>query len=277
MTAIVIIGTGRLGQACANALQSIGSVKVLASADIDIGDSHSVAKMLTSADWVINTAAYTDVDGCESNAKKAHRVNARGPGILARQCMAIQSRLIHISTDYVFDGAGSTPYKETDPVAPLSIYGRTKSLGEQAVLAQCATAYIFRVQWLYGAGGSDFIDAMQRLGETEPEVLVVADQFGSPTWTMSVAQSIHAVIAHGSVPPGVYHMPSTGYTTWYDYACAIFKKMPNPPVVTPVPTTAYPRPAKRPLNGRLNGDKLARYISPLPHWETAMLNYLESR
>ncbi|MDG2264947.1 MAG: dTDP-4-dehydrorhamnose reductase [Candidatus Marinamargulisbacteria bacterium] len=277
MTAILIIGTGRLGQACADVLQSMGTVHVLSSADIDIGNPESVAQMVTAADWVVNTAAYTDVDGCEVNVKKAHRVNARGPGFVAQQCTAIQSRLIHISTDYVFDGTGSTPYRETDPVAPLSIYGHTKSLGEQSVLSQCSTAYIFRVQWLYGAGGSDFIDTMQRMGERESEVRVVADQWGAPTWTRTVAQSIQAVIAHGSIPPGVYHMPSTGYTTWYDYACAIFQKMPSPPVLTPVPTTAYSRPAKRPLNGRLNGETLARYIGPLPHWKPALLNYLESR
>lgn len=276
MTSIVIIGSGRLGQACAQAIASMGNVSVLTSSDIDIGNPESVDRVLERADWVINTAAYTDVDGCETHTQKAHRVNADGARHVARRCATIQARLVHISTDYVFDGAGTTPYGETDPVAPVSVYGQTKYLGEQAVVAECPDAYVFRVQWLYGAGGTDFVDAMHRLAQTQAEIRVVSDQWGSPTWTGSVAQALRAVIEHGAVPPGLYHMPSTGYTNWYAYACAILQNMPNAPVVIPVPTTAYPRSAQRPLNGRLNGEKLANYIDPLPDWNAALSAYLEA-
>ena len=277
MTSIVIIGQGRLGQACAQVMGAMGDVRVLTSSVIDIGDPESVDRVLERTDWVINTAAYTDVDGCETHVKQAHRVNADGAANVARRCAVTRARLVHFSTDYVFDGSGDIPYCEGDSPAPLSVYGQTKYLGEQAVFAECPDAYVFRVQWLYGDGGTDFVDAMHRLSQTHSEISVVADQWGSPTWTHTVAQTIQAVIVHGSVPPGVYHMPSTGYTTWYDYAREIFQHMPKAPRVIPVPTTAYPRPAKRPLNGRLNGDRLAQYVAPLPDWQATVSTYLASR
>lgn len=246
---------------------------------LDITSPTQVEEVLASADadLVINCAAYTAVDLCEENRDLAFQVNGEGPGNIARACAAQNRTLFHISTDYVFDGEKGEAYVEDDQPAPRSVYGESKLAGEVAVLDSGCLAYIGRVQWLYGAGGPNFAETMLKLADKMPELKVVDDQRGCPTWTVEVARCMRRIIEASD--PGVYHMAAKGETTWYGFTRAILKAAGKGDFpVNPCTTEEFPRPAHRPKNSALCNHRLEQGIGDemLP-WDAVIDDYLRSR
>lgn len=230
---------------------------------------------------VVNTAAYTAVDNAEREIDAAYRANRDGPRILAGLCAKAGIPLIHISTDYVFDGQGPTPYIETDPVGPQGVYGASKLAGEQAVLASGCKAIILRTSWVYAEYGKNFVRTMLNVGKTRDRVSVVADQRGCPTLASDLADAILAIIARIDATgwqdsyQGIFHAAGSGETTWFDLATATFQEAsryePRVPEVLPISTADYPTPAKRPANSRLDCARLqAIFGIRLPLWRESL-------
>lgn len=227
---------------------------------------------------VVNTAAWTDVDGAEADEAGAYAVNATGPGHLAAACAEVDATLVHVSTDYVFDGKAAKPYEIDDETGPAGAYGRTKLAGEQAVRALLpASSYIVRTAWVYGETGRNFVKTMARLARERGAVSVVDDQTGSPTWSADLAAALIDLAAAASarsarVPPGVYHYTNAGETTWYGFARQIMIELGlDPAIVSPTTTDAFPRPAARPAYSVLSARSWldARLPAPRP-WEDAL-------
>ena len=239
--------------------------------EVDITDPASCAAAVAGHDVVVNTAAYTAVDRAESDEATAFRINAVGPATLARAVHAAGARMVHISTDYVFAGDGSTPYAEDAPIAPKSAYGRTKAAGEWAVRAECPQSYIVRTAWLYGENGPNFIKTMARLAGERETVSVVADQTGQPTWTVDLSRYIADVLG-AEVPFGTYHGTSEGETTWFGFAQAVFEELGlAPDRVRPISTDEFPLPAPRPAYSVLGHDRTdAVGVARLPHWRVRL-------
>ncbi len=225
---------------------------------------------------VLNAAAYTAVDAAEEHEDVAHAVNAVAPAILARAC-AGRARLVHVSTDYVFDGTATRPYDEDTPVSPASAYGRTKAAGERAVLEADPAAYVVRTAWVYGAGGANFVKTMARLERERDTVDVVDDQRGSPTWSRHLARGLLAVVA-AAPPPGVYHCTNSGDTTWCGFTRAIFEELgADPGRVRATTTDKFPRPAPRPAFSVLGTRRWREAGLPtLPHWRDALHEAFET-
>jgi len=226
---------------------------------------------------VVNAAAYTAVDQAEKEETLAHTINATSPGVIARWCAAHDVPLVHYSTDYVFSGAGTKPWSEEDEVAPLSAYGRTKLAGEREVTAAGGKTLIFRTSWVYDAYGKNFVRTMLHLGAERDTLRVVADQFGAPTYAPHLAHASFVALqkaVQGPVfPSGIYHLCNAGETSWHGFASRIFDRARALGIslavkaVEAIPTSAYPTPATRPLNSRLNLDKAARVFAlQLPNW-----------
>jgi dTDP-4-dehydrorhamnose reductase len=234
----------------------VTSWRGLTRAELDVGDAAQVRAVVAEQSAlaaiapgglvVINTAAWTDVDGAETAEQAAYLVNATAPGLLAAACAANGARFIHISTDYVFDGTGDKPYETTDPTNPTSAYGRTKLAGEQAVAALAPDSYIVRTSWVYGASGRNFVKTIARLAADRDSLSVVADQAGSPTWSADLARAL-IDLAASSARPGLYHCVGGGSTTWFGFAQAIVEAAGlDPAKVHPTTTAEFPRPAPRP-------------------------------
>ena len=257
----------------------------LARADLDLTDADAVTAAVASVkpDVVVNCAAWTAVDAAEEHEAQALAVNGRGAGNLAAACGGAGAVLVHLSTDYVFDGRARAPYAEDAPTAPAGAYGRTKLAGEQAVRAALPDAsYIVRTAWLYGAHGKNFVKTMLRLAGNGTAPGVVADQHGQPTWTADVAAQVYALIAT-TAPPGVYHATSSGQTTWFGFAEEIFTLYQDqghdqnedservrltPRAIT---TADYPTPAKRPAYSVLGHNAWhAAGIAPIGDWKDAL-------
>lgn len=230
-----------------------------------------VADAVGAGDVVVNTAAWTKVDAAEDAEPQAFAVNAVGAANVARAVAAVDARLVHVSTDYVFDGLADTPYAEDAPPAPRSAYGRTKAAGEWAVAALARRHHIVRTAWLYGAGGSSFVRTMARLATERDTVNVVDDQRGQPTWTADLADAVVALVREDAAP-GIYHGTSTGEATWYDLAREVFRLLGHDPDrVRPVGTDQYPTPAPRPAYSVLGHDRWRREGLPLlPRWDDAL-------
>jgi dTDP-4-dehydrorhamnose reductase len=246
-------------------------------ADIDITSLESVMKVFRDLkpEVVINCAAYTDVDGCESNIEAAMAVNGEGVGHLAMACRDIGVLLVQVSTDYIFDGDKGTPYVEDDAPCPLSIYGESKLAGEMNA-AFCPEHLIVRTQWLYGLHGKNFVETMLRLGAEKDELNVVDDQIGSPTWTVDLARAIIALIDGGC--RGIYHAANSEYCSWNDFAKAIFEEAGLIVSVRPMTTTELNRPARRPLYSTLECSKLTGDTGFQPQtWRNALQEYLRLR
>jgi len=240
---------------------------------LDVGDPQSVSAVLADAapDIVINCAAYTAVDVAESDEATATVINGEAPGHLAAWCAANAARFIHVSTDYVFDGASTTPYEVDHPVNPKSAYGRSKAIGERAVLAAGGDAHIVRTAWVYGVGGPNFVKSIARLAGERETLSVVDDQRGSPTWSLHLARGLTA-LAVADVPAGIWHCTGAGETTWFHFARAIFDELGlDPSRVTPTTTDAYLRPAPRPAYSVLSASKWRSAGLPeLPDWRDAL-------
>lgn len=245
--------------------------------EIDITSPGDVLKLLgeLQPEVVINCAAYTDVDGCESNPETAMAVNGEGVGYLAMACRDNNALLVQISTDYVFDGGKGAPYSEDDAPCPLSIYGESKLAGEMNA-AFCPEHLIVRTQWLFGLHGKNFVETMLKLGSEKEVLTVVDDQTGSPTWTVDLAQAVIALIDKGC--RGIYHAADSGHTTWNGFAAAIFEEAGIPVSVRPMTTAELNRPARRPLYSTLDCSKLTGDTGFRPQtWRDALRGYLRLR
>ena len=272
MIVAVLGGTGMLGSAICPTLSARGhDVRVLGSADADITRTEDCVRVAAEADLVVNAAAYTRVDDAESHEAEAFASNAVGPGLLARACARAGAGLVHVSTDYVFDGAANAPYPEDAPLRPQSAYGRTKAAGEWAVRSELASAHIVRTAWLYGPGGSSFPATILRLADERDTLAVVDDQRGQPTTTRDVARFVADLIDR-EAPPGTYHATSEGETTWFGFARALFADVGlDPARVLPTDTASFPRPAPRPAYSVLGHDRsVAAGVDLLPPWRRAL-------
>lgn len=235
--------------------------------------------------WVLNTAAYTAVDRAEQERDKAFAVNEQGAANLAQACKAFGARLIHVSTDFVFDGQSNTPYLPDAPVGPISVYGRSKLAGEHAVTQVLAESVIVRTSWLYSSAGNNFVKTMLRLMAEKPELNVVADQTGSPTWARGLADVLWRGVTH-NVPGGVYHWSDEGAISWYDFAVTIQEValelglLASVIPVNPIPTSAYPTPAGRPAYSVLDTQSTQKTFGVrAQYWReqlVAMLSELKS-
>jgi dTDP-4-dehydrorhamnose reductase len=246
--------------------------------ELDLGQPETIETVVRAAkpDVIVSAAAYTAVDQAESDEVAAFAVNAQGPAELARVAKVLGVPLVHISTDYVFDGSKATPYNEADPVAPLGVYGRSKLEGELQVAANTEDYAILRTAWVYSPYGKNFLRTMLRLAETRDELNVVDDQIGNPTSALDIADAVLAVARNllASNDPalrGVFHLSGTGEGSWADFATEIFRisKLHGGvhATVGRIPSSAYPTPARRPANSRLDCAKLARvHAISLPDW-----------
>lgn len=273
---ILVAGSkGMLGQDLMRVLP--GDVRGVDIEEIDITSPESVRRVLLTLKprVVINAAACTDVDGCETNVDLAMRVNGEGVAHLAATTKEIGAKLVQISTDYVFDGGKGSPYVEDDPVNPLSVYGRSKLLGEENARLN-PNHLVVRTQWLYGIGGKNFVETMLRLGSERRELAVVDDQIGSPTWTVDLGLAISTLIDNNC--SGTYHATNAGFCSWFDFAAAIFAGAGMDVVVRPQTTEELARPAARPLYSVLDGGKLIHDTGlELEQWWEALKTYLEKR
>ncbi len=236
---------------------------------LDITDASAVDAAVRDHDVVVNAAAWTAVDDAEENEPAAERVNADGPRLLAQAAARHGSRLVHFSTDYVFDGAASTPYAEDAEANPTSAYGRSKAAGEQAVRDELPDAHLLvRTAWLYGAHGPCFPRTIARLARDRDQVDVVDDQVGQPTWTRDVAETVLRLLSEGA-PAGTYHATSSGSCSWFDFArLVVVAAGLESSVVQPTSSAAFPRPAPRPAYSVLGHEALTRAgIDPIGDWE----------
>lgn len=246
--------------------------------DIDTWDITSEAAGhelfdLCRPDAVLNLAAMTDVDGCEGARENAEKINAHGAAVIAGLCARSGARLIHISTDYVFDGKKGSPYREDDEPNPASVYGRTKLSGERMVLERLPSAVIIRTQWLYGGGGKSFVDKIVKAAEDQGSVRVVNDQEGSPTYAKDLAVPIIAVIEKGL--SGIFHVSNSGSCSWYEFARAIFSLKGMDVKVSPITTRELGRPAERPSCSVFDLSRLERDAGvKMRHWMEALREYL---
>ena len=238
---------------------------------LDIIDPDECLEAVARHDVVVNVAAWTAVDDAETHEAQAFSVNAVGAANLARACAATGARMLQVSTDYVFSGDASSPYSEEASLAPRSAYGRTKAAGEWAVQSLCPESWIVRTAWLYGAHGPNFVKTMARLALERDTVLVVDDQHGQPTWTVQLAHAIVGLV-EAQAPFGTYHGTSSGETTWFGFAQAIFSGLGlDPARVRPTTSDMFPGPAARPANSVLGHEAWTRAsLAALPDWRVAL-------
>jgi dTDP-4-dehydrorhamnose reductase len=268
---------GMLGQAVTSAAARLGhDVVALARAELDVTDADHVTRIVSAAEprAVINCAGFTDVDGAEGNEARALRVNGDGARHVAHAAAEAGARVVHVSTDYVFDGAKREPWVESDPVAPLQAYGRTKLAGEPAVADANPDHAIVRTAWLFGAGGRNFADTMLRLLAERDEVEVVADQAGHPTWTGHLAPAL-VELAERDGDTGVFHATGPDHCTWYELAAEIARAAGGRARVLPTTTERFARPARRPAYSVLGTERAPGVV--LPTWAEGLAAYLAER
>jgi len=270
-------GRGMLGTDLQSALYRAGfAVEVLDLPDFDITDAAQLAEVVGRSDIIINCAAYTNVDGAESEPEPAYRVNAEATGRLGRLAASSGSFVLHISTDFVFDGQKPTPYVETDQPNPISVYGRTKYRGEQLLAAAGCRYCIVRVQWTYGTAGRNFVTTMIDLSKTRDQLTVVDDQIGSPTATIQVADAVCQLLSRDEPPRGLYHFAAGGFVSRYEQAKFIFDKLAVDIDLKPCRTSDYTTAAQRPLNSRFNCQKIQGLLSePIRQWQGPLEEFLE--
>ncbi len=299
---ILLIGAdGQVGQELRKTLPNLGVVSALGRQQLDLTDLDAITQQIQSAapTLIVNAAAYTAVDKAESEPELAQRINVEAPGAMAAAAAKCGASLVHISTDYVFEGSAGSPRCETDATGPLSVYGKTKLDGEAAIRAALDQHIILRTAWVYGTQGKgNFLKTMLRLGKDRDELNVVADQVGAPTWARDIAEAIGQLAGQlgsssrsssGSSSgtqitevPGTYHFTNSGVASWYDFAIAIFEEARALGVplqiqrVNPITTADYPTPAKRPAASILNCQKISRTLGHTPpHWRASLRAMLQ--
>jgi dTDP-4-dehydrorhamnose reductase len=271
---------GQVGYELERCLQGLGEVVAPGRERLDLSDLAQVRDVVRALrpGLIVNAAAYTAVDRAESEPALAHIVNAEAPGVLAGEARSLGAAMVHFSTDYVFDGSKDGPYVESDPAAPLNVYGRTKLQGEQAVAAAGIPHLILRTSWVYGMRGHNFLLTMLRLARERGELRVVADQHGAPTWSRTVAQTTAHILAQARCGGadwwegngGLYHLGCQGKTTWHGFAEAIMEATSNPVPVIPISTNEFPTAARRPSNSLLDSSRLANRFCRLPEWRETL-------
>lgn len=245
-------------------------------ADFDITDRAAVEAYLADSrpDAVIHCSAYTAVDLAEDEAARCFAVNADGTLYLARAAAALGAKFLYVSTDYVFSGEGNAFYEPADPPGPLSVYGRSKQLGEEHVQNTLNEHFIVRTSWVFGVNGKNFVKTMLRLAETKEEISVVCDQIGSPTYTYDLARLLCDMIVTDRY--GTYHATNEGVCSWAEFAAEIMRQSRKETWIRPIPTSQYPTRATRPRNSRLSKDKLTENgFSRLPDWKDALARFLK--
>jgi dTDP-4-dehydrorhamnose reductase len=276
MRVIVFGASGLLGKALMRAWE-YDEVTGLTSKDIDIRDSKAVVKTVErlQPEVIVLAAAYTDVDGCEVNRELAHAVNVQGPINVAEAASRTGARLLFMSSDYVFDGTKSTPYETHDLRNPQSVYGRSKAEAEKRLLEMAPHCCIVRTSWLFGIGGKCFPDTILRVGATRPEIDVVNDQRGCPTYNADLAAAIIALCRRRA--EGIVHVTNTGECTWFEFAVEILRSAGLKIVVQPTTTERLARPAPRPKYSVLSSQSLHERGLTIPSWQNALERYISER
>jgi dTDP-4-dehydrorhamnose reductase len=287
-TPIILLtgANGQVGWELRRTLGALGEVVATDSRTLDLANADALRAAVReiAPNLIVNPAAYTAVDKAETEPERAYAVNAVAPGVLAEEAARLGALLVHYSTDYVFDGSGEAPWREDNTTGPLNVYGATKLAGEQAIAAAGCRHLVFRTSWVYGARGSNFLLTMRRLMRERPELKIVADQIGAPTWCRDLAEATAQVLAQLRTPGcvqdesrwGVYHMTNAGETSWHGFAEAIqaldeFDETVTPARLVPIPGSDYPTPARRPLNSRLDNDRLEQAFGlRLRDWRAAL-------
>lgn len=280
---IWIIGSkGMLGRE----LVTILSHKELLCSDIDV-DITSISALREFSkgkkiEWIINCSAYTAVDKAENESEKAFLINETGVQNISRVAFEIEAKLIHISTDYVFDGTQKSPRKEIDTVAPIGVYGASKLAGEQAMQSVSNRHFIIRTSWLYGIHGNNFVKTMLRLQNEKESLKVVNDQIGSPTWTVDLCNLINIIITKDSDKYGVFHYSNEGQISWFDFANEIYKQgttlglIKNKCIISSCTSDEFPTPAKRPAYSLMSKEKVVKTFEiEIPDWKESLQNYLQ--
>lgn len=285
---ILLLGQhGQVSRELQTSLQGQAELIVRGREQLDLALPEQIRQQVRALrpELIINAAAYTAVDQAESEPESAFAINAVAPGVLAEEAAALGAPLIHYSTDYVYDGSKSAPYVESDPTNPLGVYGQSKLAGERAMQAVGGAQLILRTSWVYSLHGRNFLLTMQRLLQERDSLNVVADQIGAPTWAGSIASTTAQLIQRwreGQAGPwGLYHLSAQGETSWFGFASAIAEQLraagKNAGQLQPIPSSAYPTPAQRPLNSRLDCSRLQRdWQVQLPDWHDALLECLAS-
>jgi dTDP-4-dehydrorhamnose reductase len=290
MTKILLTGiTGQVGTELEKTLAPLGEIIGVNRQTMDLGQPETIPQVIEQIkpDIIINTAAYTAVDKAETETELALTINGKSPGVMAESAAKLKIPLIHISTDYVFDGEKNLPYLEEYPTNPLGAYGKSKLVGEEAIKQTTADYLILRTAWVYGSfGGGNFVKTMLRLGSQREELRIVSDQIGSPTWAFNIAltvtELVKKILAKEDLLKQTYHFTNSGVASWYDFSVAIFeeaKELGFPLVVkkvTPITTKEYPTPAKRPPFSVLSNKKLSDVIGNYPpHWRDSLRQMLK--
>jgi len=299
---ILLVGkNGQVGWELQRTLATLGNVVAIDRQGMDLANPDSIRNAIRTIqpDLIVNAAAYTAVDKAESEPELAMAINGVAPGIMAEEAKRLGAAMIHYSTDYVFDGTKIAPYTEGDIPNPISVYGKTKLAGEQAVQAADIPHLIFRTSWVYGLRGRNFLLTILRLAKERNELKIVDDQIGAPTWSRMIAEATAIILGQclssslekggaGFPPPalssrgGLYHLTATGQTSWYGFTNAILESMafqgthPLPKLI-PIPTSEYPLPAPRPPNSVLSNAKFNRtFGAALPAWDTSLTLCMEA-
>ncbi len=296
---LLLGGHGQVGGEALPLLRELGEVVCPGRSELDLTDAAAVQEAVRQLKprWIVNAAAYTAVDKAESESQIAYALNGEAPGILGEEAARIGSAVIHFSTDYVFSGEGSQPWREDDVPRPLSVYGASKLAGERALTESGAAHFIFRTSWVFGARGENFLRRILQLAQEREELKIVDDQVGSPTWSRTLARLVEHTIRRAEekakldgrgldevVRPmgGLYHASSRGETTWFGFATEFLHiargAMPEKSLarLVAIPSSAYPTAALRPTNSRLNCERLARGLEfEMPEWESATREVME--
>ncbi len=288
---ILLTGSnGQVGRALQRTLPPLGQVVALDRSALDLANRDAIRDAVRK--WqpqlIINAAAYTAVDRAESEPDLAMAVNGIAPGVLAEEALRINAVLLHYSTDYVFDGSKTTPYVETDKPSPLNVYGKTKLAGEDAIRASGAAHYILRTSWVYAAEGANFLNTILRLANERPELRIVNDQTGAPTWAGAIAalstQMLDQGLRSDNPQYGLYHLTASGAVTWFGFAQAILAEAQKTasramPRLIPITTAEYPLPARRPANSRLDTTRFSETfgVRPAPWQDMLAQCMLEKR
>jgi dTDP-4-dehydrorhamnose reductase len=281
-TILVTGANGQLGRELQSLVPDFPNYRFLFTTKLELDILHPVETgeyfSTRSIDYCINCAAYTAVDKAETEKENAFFINAYAVACIADICHKNNTQLIHISTDYVFDGTADEPYKETDRTSPVSVYGKSKMHGEELALRNEPSAIIIRTAWLYSSFKNNFVKTMLKLMKEKKSINVVNDQLGSPTYAADLAAAIMQIIASGKSKenPGIYHYTNAGITNWYEFAVAIKKLTGSNCIVNPIPTSEYPTPAKRPAYSVLDSTKIKETFGvAIPDWEESLKRCLE--
>jgi dTDP-4-dehydrorhamnose reductase len=284
MNILILGGSGQVGFELQRALAPLGNCIAPGRRSLDLQDAAAVVRLLDELgpSLVVNAAAWTAVDAAEKSRDQAFRLNAALPAQLADYCASHSAKLVHYSSDYVYPGGGDTAWQETSETGPLSVYGKSKLAGDEAVLASGADALIFRTSWVYSARGHNFMKTMLRLAREREALRIVGDQIGAPTPARLIAEVTLLAVkqrGEGRLEPGLYHLAPRGETNWHGFAQAIFRHAEalgetlqvKPDQVVSIATANYPTPARRPLNSRLSLEKVEQALGiTLPNWESQL-------